>query len=160
MKLLRIDHVAPQGAPIQLHPQLTVLRGVTPEMRRKLIDLFQAFSTPTTLECAGTIEVGGVQLALDQLTLQGLDLDPKVNAVLHWNPASPSTTSPSTTDPSTTSPSTASPNAASPNAASPNWASPESESTLARIQQQVEGHREELRQIVLSLSILMGFKLG
>ncbi len=152
MKLLRIDQVAPQGAPIQLHPQLTVLRGATPEMRRKLIDLFRAFSTPATLECAGMIEVGGVQLALDQLTLQGLDLDPKVNAVLHWNPASPSTTSPSTADPSTTSPSTASPNAASPNAASPNWASPESESTLARIQQQVEGHREELRQIVLSLS--------
>ncbi len=127
MKLLRIDHLAPQGAPIQLHPQLTVLRGATPEMRRKLIDLFRAFSTPTTLECAGMIEVGGVQLALDQLTLQGLDLDPKVNAVLNWNPASPST-------------------------ASPNWASPESESTVARIQQQVDGHREELRQIVLSLS--------
>jgi hypothetical protein len=139
MKLLRIDHLAPQGAPIQLHPQLTVLRGATPEMRRKLIDLFRAFSTPTTLECAGMIEVGGVQLALDQLTLQGLDLDPKVNAVLNWNPASPSTASPSTASPSTASPSTA-------------RASPESESTVARIQQQVDGHREELRQIVLSLS--------
>ncbi len=142
MKLLRIDHLAPQGAPIQLHPQLTVLRGATPEMRRKLIDLFRAFSTPTTLECAGMIEVGGVQLALDQLTLQGLDLDPKVNAVLYWNPASPSTASPSTASPSTVSPSTT----------SPNWASPESESTVARIQQQLDGHREELRQIVLSLS--------
>lgn len=147
MKLLRIDHLAPQGAPIQLHPQLTVLRGATPEMRRKLIDLFRAFSTPTIFECAGMIEVGGVQLALDQLTLQGLDLDPKVNAVLHWNPASPNPVSPSSASPSTVSPSTA-----SPSTASPNWASPESESTLARIQQQVDEYREELRQVVLSLS--------
>ncbi len=137
MKLLRIDHLAPQGAPIQLHPQLTVLRGATPEMRRKLIDLFQAFSTPTTLECAGTIEVGGVQLALDQLTLQGLDLDHKVNAVLQWSTAHPTTAAPST---------------ASPITAAPTTASPEPESASARIQQQVDEHSEGLRQIVLSLS--------
>jgi len=87
MKLLRIDHLAPEGAPLQLHPQLTVLRGATPEIRRKLIQLFQAFSTPGQLECSGVIEVGAVQLALDQLTLQGLHLDPSVNAVLQWETA-------------------------------------------------------------------------
>ena len=128
MKLLRIDHLAPQGAPIQLHPQLTVVRGATPEMRRKLIDLFRAFSIPSILECTGMIEVGGVQLALDQLTLQGLDLDPKVNAVLQWSAAAPTTAAPTT-------------------------AAPELESTLAKIQEQVDEHSEELRQIVLSLSL-------
>ncbi|KLR62646.1 hypothetical protein IMCC26207_102139 [Actinobacteria bacterium IMCC26207] len=128
MKLLRIDHVAPQGAPIQLHPQLTVVRGATPEMRRKLIDLFRAFSIPSTLECTGMIEVGSVQLALDQLTLQGLDLDPKVNAVLQWSAAAPTTITSTT-------------------------AAPELESTLAKIQEQVDEHSEELRQIVLSLSL-------
>ncbi len=138
MKLLRIDHLAPQGAPIQLHPQLTVVRGATPEMRRKLIDLFRAFSIPSTLECTGMIEVGGVQLALDQLTLQGLDLDPKVNAVLQWSAAAPTTIT--STTPTSTTP-------------APTTAAPELESTLAKIQEQVDEHSEELRQIVLSLSL-------
>ncbi|MEI7886793.1 MAG: hypothetical protein WCJ04_05300 [Actinomycetes bacterium] len=89
MKLVRIDHLAPEGAQIQLHPQLTILRGATPEMRRKLIQIFQAFSTPENLECSGVIEVGGVQLSLDQLTLQGLELDPLVRAVLNWVSAVP-----------------------------------------------------------------------
>ena len=137
MKLLRIDHLAPQGASIQLHPQLTVLRGATPEMRRKLIELFQAFSSPESLDCSGMIEVGGVQLALDQLTLQGLQLDPFVNAVLQWSPTPQSEPAPQS-EPTP----------------QPVFAGSDRSSVVAGIQQRVDAHREELQQVIAALSAL------
>ena len=143
MKLLRIDHLAPQGASIQLHPQLTVLRGATPEMRRKLIELFQAFSSPESLDCSGMIEVGGVQLALDQLTLQGLQLDPFVNAVLQWSPTPQSEPAPQS-EPSPQSEPTP----------QPVFAGSDRSSVVAGIQQRVDAHREELQQVIAALSAL------
>ncbi|CAN5708908.1 hypothetical protein BH10ACT3_BH10ACT3_09680 [soil metagenome] len=84
MKIVRIDELAPGGAEIELHPQLTVLRGVSPEMRRRLIELFNSLADETEPGCGGLIEVSGVHLGLDRATLDGLRLDPLVDPILVW----------------------------------------------------------------------------
>ena len=86
MKLVRIDDLAPGRDTIELHPQLTVLRGVTPEIRRRLHWLFRSFAGQVDPGCSGLIEVSGVHLGLDRPTLDDLRLDPYVDAILTWPP--------------------------------------------------------------------------
>jgi len=84
MKLVRIDGLAPGRAELELHPQLTVLRGLSPVQRRRLLELFRSFAGQRDPGCHGTLEVGGVLLGLDRPTLDGLRLDPLVDPVLAW----------------------------------------------------------------------------
>lgn len=85
MKIVRIDGLAPGRTELELHPQLTLLRGVTPEMRRRLYVVFRSFSTADDPGVGGLIEVSGVQLGLDRSTLADLHLDPDVDAILGWH---------------------------------------------------------------------------
>jgi hypothetical protein len=82
MKLVRIDRPAPSGAPLEFHHRVTVLAGVSPELRRRLVQTFRAFAGPEDPECSGVIEVSGVRLALDRATLDQLRLDPALDPVL------------------------------------------------------------------------------
>ena len=84
MKLVRIDDLVAGRSPVELHPQLTVLRGVTPEIRERLVQLFRAFGGEQDPGCSGVLEVSGVQLGLDRPTLDGLRLDPHVDPVVRW----------------------------------------------------------------------------
>lgn len=80
MKLVRIDVIGPT----ELHPRLTVLRGSTPEARRRILGLLDAISSREKFPAAGLIEVNGVQLSLDSDTIDRLQLDQNLGWVLDW----------------------------------------------------------------------------
>ena len=61
-----IDQIAPGGAALEVHPRLTVLRGASPELRRRLLGTIRSLCGDGDLDESGVIEVSGVQLALDR----------------------------------------------------------------------------------------------
>lgn len=80
MKFVRIEALGTA----ELHPRLTLLRGVTPEQRRRLESLLQAISAKTPFESAGMVEVNGVHLNLDSDTVERLRLDEGLGWILDW----------------------------------------------------------------------------
>jgi hypothetical protein len=82
MRVVRIDTLAPGGASLDVHPRVTLLRGTSPELRRRLEAVLRALAGHGTLDESGVIEVSGVQLALDPPTLSQLQLDGTVDPVL------------------------------------------------------------------------------
>ena len=84
MKLVRIDRIAPGGAALDLHPRMTVLADAPPELRRRLVEVFRSFAQDTAPGHPGLLEVSGVRLTLDRATLDQLQLDPLVDAVLRF----------------------------------------------------------------------------
>ncbi len=81
MKIVRVEEIVPGGA-LELHPRLTLLRGVAPEARRRLRQTMAAIAGVGELDSTGLIEVNGVQLALDAPTLAQLEIDVGLNPVL------------------------------------------------------------------------------
>ncbi|MHB1139949.1 MAG: hypothetical protein ACYC2O_13420, partial [Microthrixaceae bacterium] len=100
MKLVRIDDLVPNRTTIELHPQLTVLRGATPELRARLVELFRSFGGDRDPGSGGVLEISGVRLGLDRPTLDGLRLDPRIDPVLEWStsPTAPDSTAPGSAD--------------------------------------------------------------
>ncbi len=84
MKLVRIDRIAPGGEALDLHPRMTVVADAPPELRRRLVEVFRSFSQDTAPGHPGLLEVSGVRLTLDRATLDQLQLDPLVDAVLRF----------------------------------------------------------------------------
>ena len=82
MRIVRIDKIAPGGAALEVHPRLTVLRGASPELRRRFLETLRAVADGGAPSESGVIEVSGVQLALDATTIAQLRLDGAVDPVL------------------------------------------------------------------------------
>ena len=89
MRLVRIDRIAPGGATLDLHPRMTVLQDAPPELRRRLVEVFRSFSDDAAPGHGGTLEVSGVRLTLDRATLDQLQLDPHIDAVLRFDAEHP-----------------------------------------------------------------------
>ncbi len=75
MRITRIDEIAPGGRTLELHPQLTVLRGAPPELRRRLEAVLRSTAGLAAPRYGGELEVNGVRLSLDPSTLERLELD-------------------------------------------------------------------------------------
>lgn len=90
MRVVRFDTLAPGGAPLDVHPRVTLLRGATPELRRRLEAALRSIAGHGPTDESGVIEVSGVQLALDPPTLAQLQLDGTVDPVLRLAPRNPS----------------------------------------------------------------------
>jgi len=102
MRIVRIDQIAPGGAPLEAHPRLTVLRGASPELRRRLLATLRSIAGGGVPVESGIIEVSGVQLSLDPTTIAQLRIegtyDPVLELAAH-RPAAPVSTSTSTPPP-------------------------------------------------------------
>lgn len=84
MRVVRIDQLAPGGAALEVHPRLTLLRGASPELRRRLRATIRSLAGDGELGEAGVIEVSGVQLAMDAPTLAQLRLDGGIDPVMDF----------------------------------------------------------------------------
>lgn len=82
MRVVRIDQLAPGGAALEVHPRLTLLRGASPELRRRLAATVAAIAGRGELDLTGVIEVSGVQLALDAATVAQLRIEPGIDPVV------------------------------------------------------------------------------
>ncbi|MFN7150100.1 MAG: hypothetical protein ACK4V6_11540 [Microthrixaceae bacterium] len=82
MRIVRVEQVAPGGGAVEVHPRLTVLRGSTPELRRRLRAAFESLSGRSAPQEQVLVEVNGVRLQLDAATLAQLELDQGIEPVL------------------------------------------------------------------------------
>jgi hypothetical protein len=82
MRVVHIDRLAPGGADLEVHPRLTVLRGASPELRRRLRAALGALAGSGSLEETGVIDISGVRLALDAATVGELGIQPGVDPVV------------------------------------------------------------------------------
>jgi hypothetical protein len=82
MRVVRIDQIAPGGAALEVHPRMTLLRGASPELRRRLLGTVKALCGDGELAESGVIEVSGVQLALDRPTVDQLRIEPGIDPFL------------------------------------------------------------------------------
>lgn len=89
MRVVRIEQLAPGGAALEVHPRLTLLRGASPELRRRLAATLRSICGDGVLEESGVIEVSGVQLALDPPTIEQLRVEAGVDPVIVLGTARP-----------------------------------------------------------------------
>lgn len=82
MRLVRFDSLAPGGAALEVHPRLTLLRGASPELGRRLAAALRALAGDGELHEGGVIEVSGVRLGLDAPTVAQLRVDVQLDPVL------------------------------------------------------------------------------
>jgi hypothetical protein len=82
MRVVRIDQLAPGGAALEVHPRLTLLRGASPELRRRLLSSVRALCGDGDVAESGVLEVSGVQLSLDPATVAQLAIEPGIDPVL------------------------------------------------------------------------------
>ncbi|MCB1005848.1 MAG: hypothetical protein KDB35_16820 [Acidimicrobiales bacterium] len=86
MRLLRLHDHAPGGADIELHPRLSVVSGLAPEARERLVAALAALPGGRAEGAAdgvtGTLEVNGIVLDLEPEALALLDLDPRLETVV------------------------------------------------------------------------------
>jgi hypothetical protein len=82
MRLLQLSLNPDERAPLELHPMLTVVHGLTERDRQRLIRATVAVAQGTEPECGGLLEAHGVVLDLDSAALRlldmGADVDPLV----------------------------------------------------------------------------------
>jgi hypothetical protein len=78
MRVLRLDLGRVR---IELHPYVTVVRGLSPEVRARLLDVLAAVPAGRA-QVGGLIEAHGVFLDLDPATLALLDLDQPLDVVV------------------------------------------------------------------------------
>ena len=152
MKLVRIDDLVPRRTTIELHPQLTVLRGATPEVRARLVQLFGAFRGERDPGCGGVLEISGVHLGLDRPTLDGLRLDPEIDPVLVWAAEVPAPVSGGPSPPPATAPPPGSATATSAATGAPTWVPPVPVAPSAAgdgeaIERQLDRERARLRDV-------------
>jgi hypothetical protein len=98
MRIVRVEQVAPGGGALEVHPRLTVLRGSTPELRRRLRSAFEALSGRGVPEDRVLVEVNGVQLQLDAATIAQLELDHRIDPILELGDAAEPTSVPGPDD--------------------------------------------------------------
>ncbi|MBL8778418.1 MAG: hypothetical protein JNK12_20940 [Acidimicrobiales bacterium] len=86
MRLLRLHDHAPDGAHIELHPRLSIVSGLTPAAKERLLAALAALpvgGAGGALDgISGEVEVNGIILDLDAESLALLDLDPRLEMVV------------------------------------------------------------------------------
>ena len=82
MKVLLLRDAAGTGAPVALHPQVTVLRHVDPQRRAWLRDVLGRLSGGGDPSAAGELDAHGILFDLDAASLALLGLDRPVAAVV------------------------------------------------------------------------------
>jgi len=82
MRLLQLSLNPDQDAPIELHPMLTVVHGLTERDRQRLIRATVAAAKGADPECAGLLEAHGVVLDLDSEALRLLDMGGDVDPLV------------------------------------------------------------------------------
>ena len=82
MRLVHIDGLTPGGQGLDLHPRLSVLVGVPPEERALLSAVFTALVDGTAPPLGGRLEVHGIRMNLDRVTLDLLDARAPVDPFL------------------------------------------------------------------------------
>ncbi len=86
MRLLRLHDHAPDGARVEFHPRLSVVSGLTPAARERLVAAFASLPLGGgggALDgLSGEVEVNGIVLDLDAESLALLDLDPRLDVVV------------------------------------------------------------------------------
>ena len=94
MRIVRVEQIAPGGGALEVHPRLTILRGSTPELRRRLRAAFEPLSGRSAPREQVLVEVNGVRLQLDASTLAQLELDQGIDPVLELGGAPGSVSDP------------------------------------------------------------------
>lgn len=82
MKVLQLRDVTGSGAPLELHPQITVVRNLDPSRRAWLIDVLGRLGGERAVPAEGTIEAHGIRFDLHDEALAVLDLHAPVSMVV------------------------------------------------------------------------------
>lgn len=82
MKVLQLRDATGDGAPVQLHPQITLVRGLDPARRAWLVDVLGRLAGGRDLPAAGELDAHGIRFDLDDASLALLGLDEPVRAVV------------------------------------------------------------------------------
>ena len=86
MRLLRLHDHAPDGARIELHPRLSIVSGLTPAAKERILAALAALPVGGAGDAldgiSGEVEVNGIILDLDAESLALLDLDPRLEMVV------------------------------------------------------------------------------
>ena len=82
MKVLQVREAAGDRRAIELHGQVTVVRGLDPLRRSWLIDVLGRLSSGQDLDASGTVAAHGIVFPLDRTSLALLDLEQPVPSVV------------------------------------------------------------------------------
>ena len=99
MRIVRVSESAPEGSPLELHPQLTILLGAPPTVVHRIEQAFRCLfpgagrgglvdgdpaplDRPTRAESLGEIEVHGIRMAVEPRSAQMLGVDRAVDPVV------------------------------------------------------------------------------
>ncbi|MCU1356272.1 MAG: hypothetical protein JWM89_1690 [Acidimicrobiales bacterium] len=81
MKVLHLREAGSDAAPVALHPQVTVVRGLADERRTWLIDVLSRLAEGSA-DAEGEVDAHGIRFPLDPASLELLGLDRRVPAVV------------------------------------------------------------------------------
>lgn len=82
MKVLLLRDAAGTGAPVALHPQLSIVRTTDPVRRAWLRDVISRLATGGEVAAGGELEAHGIRFDLDRGSLALLGLDRSVDALV------------------------------------------------------------------------------
>ncbi|HEX2575644.1 MAG TPA: hypothetical protein VHK88_04795, partial [Aquihabitans sp.] len=82
MKVLQLRDATGAGAPVELHPQITLVRDLDPTRRAWLVDVLGRLAGGRGLPATGELEAHGIRFDLDDDALALLGLDDPVDAVV------------------------------------------------------------------------------
>ncbi|QXC62305.1 hypothetical protein KSP35_05735 [Aquihabitans sp. G128] len=82
MKVLHVRDAAGSDAPVELHPQITVVRGLDPARRAWLLDVLGRLAGGRGLPATGELDAHGIRFDLDDDALALLGLDESVPTVV------------------------------------------------------------------------------
>ena len=82
MRLLQLNPDGNEAAALDFHPMVTVITGLTPSGRERVIDAVTALPKGTDPGCHGLLEAHGILLDLDADTLQLLDLNTDLDVLI------------------------------------------------------------------------------
>ena len=82
MKVLQVRDAAGDRPPVDLHGQVTVVRGLDPLRRAWLIDVLGRLASGDDIDATGEIAAHGIVFSLDRTSLALLDLEQPVASVV------------------------------------------------------------------------------
>ncbi len=82
MRLLQLNPDGNEVAALDFHPMVTVVTGLTPSGRERVIEAVTALPKGTDPGCNGLLEAHGILLDLDAKTLQMLDLETGLDVLI------------------------------------------------------------------------------
>jgi hypothetical protein len=82
MRLLQLNPDGNESAALDFHPMVTVVTGLTPSGRARVIEAVTALPKGTDPGCNGLLEAHGILLDLDAKTLRMLDLEAGLDVLI------------------------------------------------------------------------------